>query len=223
MKKKCAYEALKYIHDDMIVGLGGGSTIGYLIQYIHDNKLNIKVVTPSLTTANLCLTNHIQVLPTYMVDHIDIAFDGCDEVDLNLNALKSNGAIHTQEKIIASLAKQYVLLVDESKFFEKLPFHHPVTLEVLLDARFYVIQEIKQLGGQISYRTSSAKDGYTISDNGNIIMEAIFEEVNDIKQLDHDLKHITGIVDTSLFVDKVSFVLSVDEDHIRKIEKEKFQ
>lgn len=69
----------------------------------------------------LCLKHQLCVVPTWSVDHVDIAFDGCDEVDLRLNALKSGGAIHTKEKIIASMANDYVLLVDESKVFEKLP------------------------------------------------------------------------------------------------------
>lgn len=217
MKQRCAREALKYIKNGMIVGLGGGSTISYLVEYLEKENLDIQVVTPSYQTAQLCIEHHLTVLPTWSIDHIDIAFDGCDEVDLKLNALKSGGAIHTKEKIIASMADQYILLVDESKVYEKLPFNKSITLEVIPEAKAYVTKQIEKLGGIVSMRTSQAKDGYTISDHGNFIMEAKFENVKDIEKLNDDFNRITGIVDTSLFVNIVSGVLSVDDGHVRVI------
>ena len=127
MKERCALAALKYIKPGMVVGLGGGSTISYLVKFIKEENIDIKVVTPSFQTAKCCIENGLNLIPAWSIDHIDIAFDGCDEVDLSLNALKSGGAIHTKEKIIASMADEYVLLVDESKVFEKLPFNRFVS------------------------------------------------------------------------------------------------
>ena len=111
MKKKCALYASKLVKDGMVVGLGGGSTIQYLIDYVKDK--DIQVVTPSAKTALKAQKEGLTVLNTQYVDHVDIAFDGCDEVDSHLNALKSGGGIHTQEKIIASMADEYIVLVDE--------------------------------------------------------------------------------------------------------------
>ena len=217
MKERCALKAVEYIKDGMIVGLGGGSTISYLVKFINEKKLNVKVVTPSFNTAKLCVENNLTLLPAWSVDHLDIAFDGCDEVDLKLNALKSGGAIHTKEKIIASMADQYVLLVDESKVFEKLPFDHSITLEVIKEAIGYVTKQIELLGGKVTLRTSGAKDGFTVSDHGNVIMEAKFDQVDDIALLDQQLNQITGIIDTSLFVNQATMVLSVDDSHVRII------
>ena len=217
MKRKCALEALKYIQDGMIVGLGGGSTVAYLVEYLAQEKKDIQVVTPSYQTAQLCLQYQLPLLPTWSVDHVDIAFDGCDEVDLNLNALKSGGAIHTKEKIIASMAKQYILLVDESKVYETLPFHHSVTLEIIPESMAIVKKQIEQLGGQVQMHSSKAKDGMTISDHGNFIMEASFQQVKDIHKLNDDLNRIVGIIETSLFVGLVTSVLSVDDAHVRVI------
>lgn len=217
MKKRCAREALKYIKNGMIIGLGGGSTIAYLVEYLAERQWNGQIVTPSYQTASLCIAHHLHVIPTWSIDHIDVAFDGCDEVDLQLNALKSGGAIHTKEKIIASMADHYVLLVDESKVFESLPFNHSVTLEVIPEAMGYVQKQIALLDGEVSMRKSSAKDGYTVSDHGNFIMEAKFKDVKDIQKLNDALNQIVGIVETSLFVGLVSFVLSVDDMHVRVI------
>ena len=110
MKQLCAKEALKYIKDGMCIGLGGGSTIGYLAEYLAKEERKITVVTPSDDTAELCKNLGLMVLSLEMTAHINIAFDGCDELDKELNALKANGAIHTKEKIIASMAEKYVLL-----------------------------------------------------------------------------------------------------------------
>jgi len=68
-------------------------------------------VTPSFTTASLCVQNGLQVVPTWSVDRIAVAFDGCDEVDEQLHALKSGDGIHTKEKLIASMADHYIMLV----------------------------------------------------------------------------------------------------------------
>ena len=126
MKKRCANEALRYIKDNTIIGLGGGSTLSYLISFIKEAGLNIEVVTPSFKTASLCIENGLKVLPTWSVNKISVAFDGCDEVDENLIALKSGGGIHTKEKIIATMADDYILLVDESKVVKRLEFKYPI-------------------------------------------------------------------------------------------------
>lgn len=217
VKKRCAHEALNYIKDGMVIGLGGGSTIGHLVGYIKENNLDVKIVTPSYQTASLCVENNLNVVPTWSVDCVDIAFDGCDEVDLNLNALKSGGSIHTSEKIIASMAKNYVLLVDESKVFDTLAFNHPVVIEVIPESMRYVKKELEKLGAVVSMRQASNKDGYIVSDHGNFIMEAKFESGQDIKGLDEKFKYITGIVETSLFVNKISFILVADENGVRVV------
>lgn len=219
MKQRCAREALKLIKDGMIVGLGGGSTIGYLVKYVKEAALEIKVVTPSFTTARLCLENGLVVLPTWSVDHVDVAFDGCDEVDINLNALKSGGAIHTKEKIIASMADDYILLVDESKVFETLPLNLPIALEVIPESLGYVCRKVKSMNGEIEIRPTSSKDGGTISDNGNYILNAKFKDVANLKQLNDDLLAICGVIDTSLFYNIATKVISVDEEGYRILTK----
>jgi len=110
-----------------------------LIEYIKETKgLKVKVVTPSAKTKMLCIKNGLEVTHTYSVDKVDLAFDGCDEVDEKLNALKSGGGIHTKEKLSAAMADEYILLVDNTKFVKTLTFKHPVVLEILEDALKYV-------------------------------------------------------------------------------------
>lgn len=220
MKKKCAKEALRYIKNNTIIGLGGGSTISYLISFIKEAGLNIEVVTPSFKTASLCIENGLKVIPTWSVSKISVAFDGCDEVDENLTALKSGGGIHTNEKIIATMADDYILLVDESKVVKKLEFKYPIVLEIIPESKAFVEKEVKNLGGIPKMRTSLSKDGITISDNGLYLMDVEFNkyDIKDISSLNDNLKNIVGVLDTSLFYNIATKAIVASEDKIRLIE-----
>ena len=110
MKRLCAKAALDLVPDHGIIGLGGGETISYLAEYIKEARKGVKVVTPSDHTAQVCKKLGLEIVDTKEVKEIEIAFDGCDQVDSDLDAYKSGGGIHTLEKIIAKMAKEYVLL-----------------------------------------------------------------------------------------------------------------
>lgn len=221
MKRKCAKEALKYIKNNSVIGLGGGTTISYLIDYIKESGIEVEIVTPSFDTEQLCIKNNLKVLPMWSVNKVSVAFDGCDEVDEELNALKSGGGIHTKEKIIASMADEYILLVDESKTVKKLEFKYPVVLEIVQESMSFVENEVKKMGGIPQMRTSSSKAGVTISDNGLYLMDVKFEGdlISDIGELNRKLKNITGVLDTSLFYNIASKAIIAGENNIRVIEK----
>ncbi|BBO00340.1 ribose 5-phosphate isomerase A [Sporolactobacillus terrae] len=220
LKRECAKKALALIPDHSVVGLGGGSTIRHLIQFIKEKpERNIQVVTPSMQTRQLCLANGLTVLHTEAVDHIDLAFDGCDQVDEQLNALKSGGGIHTLEKLIATMADEYILLVDQSKYAPALTFEKPVVLELLAEAQAYVTHQVKQLGGRPVMRQSEGKDGFTISDNGHPLMDVFFQKVRNIRQLNRELASIRGVIDTSLFVNVATKALIAGENSIKWLNK----
>lgn len=218
MKQRCAKEAFKMIKNHSIVGLGGGSTIAYLIDELAASSLDVKVVTPSFQSECLCIEKGLQVIPTHSVSKVDIAFDGCDEVDHQLNALKSGGGIHTKEKIIGTMAKDYVLLVDESKVYDTLGFDHPVVLEIVKDSYSSVVKQVEKLGGNCKIRSASNKDGGVISDQSLLLVDVMFENVKDIKKLHDDLKAIVGILEISLFVNVATKALIVKEDGFELIQ-----
>ncbi|WP_019241628.1 MULTISPECIES: ribose-5-phosphate isomerase A [Bacillus] len=167
----------------------------------------------------LCLKNGLEVLPTSDISHISIAFDGCDEVDEQFCALKSAGGIHTKEKLIAQMAEEYILLIDTTKLVQSLTFKHPVVLEVLEDAFSYVEKRIRELGGKVVARTSAAKDGMTISDNGHLLLDAYFQNVNDVIALETSLKGIAGVIETSLFTNVVTKIIISDDQDIKIMSK----
>ncbi len=217
MKKKCAKEAVKLIKAGMIVGFGGGSTVAYMIAEAADLQLDIQAVTPSMDTKELCRKYKIPVISLSDVDKIDIAFDGCDELDYQLNALKSCGGIHTREKLVAAMAKKYILLADESKFFERLQFEYPVTVEVLPCARSYVKNSLEIIGAKVIERHCANKAGLTITDDGNYLMEAQFKNSEDLKVLDQKLNAMAGIVGHGLFYSIASGAIIAGKEDIRMI------
>lgn len=219
MKQQCAKKAVELIKQGMIVGLGGGSTVGFLIQEIESSNLRIQAVTPSMDTEGLCRKHHIPVLPLESVSAIDIAFDGCDELDDQLNALKSCGGIHTREKIVAAMAKDYVLLADEEKQKERLTFSYPVTVEVVRSGRAFVKTRLEALGAVVTERRSSGKSGLTITDDGHYLMEAKFERVEDLEQLATELDAIPGLLEHSLFNGIATKALIAAKDEIYLIER----
>ncbi|WP_445486823.1 ribose 5-phosphate isomerase A [Niallia sp. 03133] len=219
IKKRCAKEALQFIQPNTIIGLGGGSTIAYLIEYIQSANLSVKIVTPSAKTKTLCIKRGLEVLPTSSVEKVSVAFDGCDEVDEQLYALKSGGGIHTKEKLIASMADEYILLIDESKFVSSLTNKYPVVLEILEDSLTFVQKIIRDIGGSPTIRHSAEKDGYTISDNGNLLMDVHFEKTEDFEILQTKLKSISGVVETSLFTKEVTKLLIATETGFQVISK----
>jgi len=212
--------ALPYIESNMVVGLGGGATIGYVVDYLaHKGLFDIKVVTPSETIKAACRRVGLEVLDLSYVTEVDMAFDSCDYVDEDFYALKSGGGIHTEEKLIARMAKQYVLLVDESKLEKKLTFLTPIVLECIKTARSYIQKEVAKLGGHVEPRKSYAKDGFTISDNGNLLMDAEFDNIEDIAALNRQLKDICGLIETSLFTEEVTRVLIASEEGYKVMNK----
>lgn len=213
---------MEYIKDGMIIGLGAGRNINTLIELVSvavEMNLKVKVVTPSDTTLKLCVQSGINVVPTECVEEVDIAFDGCGEVDENFYAAKNGGGVYLKEKIIAAMAKEYVLLVDESKLKKTLSTENPVSIEIIKESLGYVSKKVKTMGGEPVVRKTNNKDGYLITDSGNIILDIRFENVEDYSKLNDELTATTGVVCTSLFIDEVTKLIIASENGIRVVER----
>ncbi len=117
------------------------------------------------------------------------------------------------------MSDDYILLVDDSKFVDTLTFKYPVVLEILKDSLKYVIKKVVELGGEPFIRKSGAKDGPTVSDGGNLLLDVNFKNVIDIKTLERNLTSINGVIDTSLFVGVVTKVLISSKNGINIISK----
>lgn len=222
LRKLCAAKAMEYIKNDTVIGLGAGRNIACLIELISEainDNFKVKVITPSDNTKSLCIKNGIEVVPIFLVDTIDVAFDGCGEVDENFCASKGAGGIFTKEKIVGAMAKNYILLADEKKLTKKLSCELPISIEILKDSLSYVIKIVEQLGGKAIVRTSANKDGYLVTEDGNILLDIIFENILDFDKLNNNLKIITGVIETSIFTKEVDKIIVSGEDGVRVISR----
>lgn len=218
LRKLCAEKAMEYIKNNTVIGLGAGRNIACLIELLSKtvkNSLKIKVVTPSDNTRSLCLENGIEVIPAGFIENVDVAFDGCGEVDENFYASKGGGGVFTKEKLIGSMSKEYILLVDEQKLTSTLSCKFPVSLEIIKDSLGYVSRKVRELGGYPAVRTSNNKDGYVITDDGNLLLDVKFEDITDFKKLNEDLNKITGVIETSIFTKEVTQIIIAGENGVR--------
>ena len=132
--------------------------------------------------------------------------DGADEVDGEFNLIKGGGAAHTKEKIVDYAAKEFIVIVDESKVVENLGAF-PVPVEVIPDASRIVIQTLEDMGAECEIRMAQRKDGPVITDNGNFVIDAKFSEIESPSHLEIDLNSIPGVVENGIFSQMVDRVI----------------
>ena len=221
LKKEAARAAFTLIKNNSSVGLGDGVTIRWLADYIAEgikNGLAVNLYTSSMQTRDFLLEAGMTVLDISSADELDLYFDGCDQVDSELNALKSGAGIHTTEKLLASMAKKFIILADASKFVPELENKFPVVLEVLPQATLFVLKQLKISfpGATLLIRYSDGKNSPVITRNGNYLIDCRFQELPELEFLQQLCKNITGVVETSLFYKIANEAIIVDNQGTRR-------
>ncbi|MDY6964598.1 MAG: ribose-5-phosphate isomerase RpiA [Halobacteriota archaeon] len=215
-KKISAESAAALVEDGMILGLGTGSTAYYVIrsigERIREEGLHIIAVPTSLETEILAIECGIRL--TSLSEHpaLDLAIDGADQVDPELNAIKGKGGALTREKIVARSSKKFVVCVDERKIVDVLD--EMVPLEVIPYARRLVEKKVEEMGGKPELRKAEKKVGPVVTDNGNIIIDAYFGEIKEPEKLAMRLSSVVGVVEHGIFTD-VSEVHVGGKDGVR--------
>ena len=200
LKEVVGKEAVKYVEDGMIVGLGTGSTVFYFVHALADRVkegLNIQMVSTSIQTVELARSLGLNIKELEEIDHIDLAVDGVDEIDKNFNAIKGGGAALFREKIVADIAKEVIWIYDESKDVEKLgKFNLPV--EILPFGYSHTVRKLIEAGLNPVIRK---KDGeILITDNHNYIADLHLGYGFDIEEVKEKLANIVGVVEHGLFL-----------------------
>lgn len=224
LKKAAAEEALQYIQPGTTIGLGAGSTIAHLARLLkekYNGNMPLRFCTSSFTTAALLKELQLEVLSITDINNIDIYFDGCDEVDSDLNALKSGGGIHTTEKLYASQAEAFIILGDQQKLVEKFTGNTPIVVEAMPVASCYVFKQVKKLfsPSKLEWRMSNKSDGPVITASGNYLLEIYFEAWPQLLILNTQLKAITGVIEISLFYKLVHQAIIATDAGIKVIER----
>lgn len=201
MKRNAALAALDYIEDDMIVGVGTGSTVNYFIDALATKKNRIEgaVSSSKVTTARL-KTKGIQVFDLNTVDEIPIYVDGADEINSHKQMIKGGGGALTGEKIVSVIAKKFICIADQTKKVDVLG-SFPLPIEVIPMARSYVGREIVKLDGDPVYREG------VITDYGNIILDIHNLTILNPVELEKKLNNIIGIVTNGIFAIRPADIL----------------
>jgi len=200
-KKLAAIEAVKYIEENTIVGVGTGSTVNHFIDALEPIKhLLDGAVSSSEASTERLKAMGIPVYDLNAVDNIPVYVDGADEVDSDMNLIKGGGGALTREKIISAVADKFVCIADKSKLVSVMG-KFPLPIEVIPMARSFVARELVKLEGDPVYRENF------ITDNGNIILDVHNLSITDPKALEIAINQITGVVTNGLFAHRGADVL----------------
>ena len=196
-KISVAKKAIEYIEkklsQEMILGIGTGSTVNFFIDELERYKSYFKgAVSSSEASSRLLKEKNIDVFSLYDVNEVAFYIDGADEVSPENFLIKGGGGAHTREKIVASAAKEFICIVDESKFVDVLG-SFPLPVEVIPESRSMVARKVVSLGGNPVYR-----EGF-ITDQGNQIIDVHDMKIDQPHELEAKLNSIAGVVDNGIF------------------------
>ena len=210
-KKNAAFKAVEdNVKQNMILGIGSGSTVVYAVKAIAEinknKELNLKCIPTSFQSHQLIVENGLTLVTLDQYPEIDLDIDGADEIDKSLNLIKGGGGCLVQEKIIASSSKRLVIIADYTKKSEVLGenWRNGVPIEVIPLAYVPIMKRLEKLGGKPVLRMAQAKAGPVVSDNGNFIIDVDFGKIENPSELNIKLLQIPGVVDSGFFLGMTS-------------------
>ena len=205
--KALSSDALKHVKDYSIVGLGSGRAATALVKslsrLIEVKGYHIVAIPTSLQIKQVAEKVGISLVEADQVDHIDVVFDGADQIDSQKFVIKGGGGALLRENILFSLAKKVVVMADKTKFVKN--FTRTVPVEIHPLARNAVTQSIKKLGGDIQIR--SLDRGYPFfTENGGIILDCDFGTIKNSKVLNEKIKQTPGVLESWIFLRKLDVI-----------------
>ena len=213
-KRLAAEAALDEVRDGMLVGVGTGSTVAFLIEALGKRVragLRIEAVATSVASARAATAAGIAVRDFADVARVDVTIDGADEIDQRLYAIKGAGGALLREKIVAAASDRMVVIADGSKRVAcvgaaKLP------VEVLPFARGFVSARLAAMGAEVRLRAGD-------TDNGNLILDARFGNMADPRALAAAIDAVPGALGHGLFLDEVDAAYVADGGRVVRIER----
>lgn len=217
MKKAAGYKAASFIKDHMIIGIGTGSTTKYFIEKIIERQklenLKIEAVVTSNQSLKQATDGNIPIIDINSIESVDITVDGADEIDPQKRMIKGGGGALLREKMIATMSKELVVIVDETKLSKQLG-SHKLPIEIVPFACNVTLRHIQKLGNFAQIRT--AKDNlneYFVTDNGNYIIDIHFQgPLNEPEKEEAFLRDIPGVVETGFFFHLAGRVITSFKD-----------
>jgi ribose 5-phosphate isomerase A len=198
-KRRAGESAAARVDDGEVVGLGTGSTAAHAIRALGravDGGADLRGIPTSYQSRQLARECGLP-LTTLEEATPDVAIDGADQV-AGFDCVKGGGAAHAREKVVDAAADRLLLVVDPSKESDVL--NHPVPVEVLPDAAPTVAARVEAMGGEPVLRAAERKDGPVVTDNGNLVLDCAFGDIEDPSELSTALSVVPGVLEHGLFV-----------------------
>lgn len=218
-KQRAAAAAAELITDGMILGLGTGTTASYLVQILGERVrqgLRIQGVPTSEATRQLAIAEGVPLTTLEEQPVLDLCLDGADEVDPDLNLIKGGGGALLREKIVASAARQRIIMVDVSKCVDCLGAF-PLAVEVIPFGWEVTRRQLEQFGGVPTLRQREGKP--FVTDQGHYIIDCALSRIEDVPKLNHQLNQLPGVVENGLFVDMTDRLIIGSPDGITEKKK----
>ncbi len=201
-----ARASLNYIENDHVVGIGTGSTVNHVIELLPSLRDKIKaVVSSSRATTALLEQQGFEVSMLNAVNEVDVYIDGADEANKHRQLIKGGGGALTREKILASAARRFVCIIDDSKQVGMLGTF-PLPVEVIPMAQSQVARKLSFMRGHPIWR-----ENY-VTDNGNHILDIHNLQITNPLELETRINQIPGVVTVGLFAIRPADVLLVGDD-----------
>jgi len=231
LKKEVGYKAVdEYVKSGMVVGLGTGSTAYFAVERVGEKLKSgelkdIVCIPTSIRTKEQAESLDIPLVTLDTHSNLDVAIDGADEVDPDLNLVKGGGGALLREKMVEIMSKKFIVIVDESKLTDGLGPGFPIPVEITPFCHEHTMRQVGALPScegckpvlRMGSSSSNVNDGdeIAVTDNGNYIVDLHFEEaIKDARKMATDIKNICGVVDHGLFCDMSTVVIIAGSDGV---------
>ncbi|MGI4829670.1 MAG: ribose-5-phosphate isomerase RpiA [Janthinobacterium lividum] len=218
-KLLAAKRAVEFIQDGMAVGLGTGTTATLFIQELGKRVqagLRVRGIATSDASHELAEQLGIRMTTFAETPVLDIDVDGADEVGPGLALIKGGGGAHLREKIVASAARQFIVVADSTKVVAQLG-RFPLPVEVIPLALPLVERRLNELGLNPKLRPARNIAGPWITDEGNLILDCFCGVIADPARIATEIRSIVGVVEHGLFLNMATLALVAGEDGVQEL------
>ncbi|MDP9462531.1 MAG: ribose 5-phosphate isomerase A [Thermoproteota archaeon] len=210
--KNLAKEAVEYfVRPNQVIGLGSGPMAAAIVRELarFDGKETLQCIPTSFQIELEALCSGLKLVDGKRMPEIDLVFDGADEIDAKFNMIKGGGGAPLREKIVHSAANQIVIAAESSKFVPT--FSWPVPIEIYPFAIHIVRKKFEETGARPKMRMLN--EGYPyVTENGNFILDTLFDYPSDIRRQEVELKNIAGVIEVGLFTKHANVYYKAKED-----------
>jgi ribose 5-phosphate isomerase A len=213
-KRLAALAALQYIQPGCILGVGTGTTVNHFIDALPDvrNKIDAIVASSKATEDRLRGLN-FEITELSETGNIDLYVDGADEANKHFHLMKGGGGALTREKVLANAAREFICIIDDSKWVGVLG-KFPLPVEVIPMARSFVSRQFVKARGQPVLRNNY------LTDNGNQVLDIYNLSVTNPVEMEQRFNQIPGVVTVGIFANRpADKILMADDNQVRELNR----